>query len=334
MGIMGAMTTLGPSVSVIAAGVLLSFFHWHILLWVFTALSLLCFLCGLFLLGSIAELSHPRLDIPSTVLVSIALLGILYGISGLFSVHPVSALLSMGTGTLLLCFFFVRQKKLSDPLIDIKPLSVTPFSIGVVLNMLSLIVIFAMNIVMPLFLQGALGASALHASLALFPAILLSCIVAPVAGKVYDRYGAKLLLPCGFALIGLASVTLAHTGGTASFMLFALLYIPVICGSALLIGPVQSFALSYLTPQLNPHGVTVMSTGFQIAGCLGSSLFSGVYSSASSSVAGFSLSCLLAALLSVFGFILSLFLQRSAKKCDARLIASARRSIQILQDPE
>ena len=29
MGIMGAMTTLGPSLSVIAAGVLLSFFNWH-----------------------------------------------------------------------------------------------------------------------------------------------------------------------------------------------------------------------------------------------------------------------------------------------------------------
>jgi DHA2 family lincomycin resistance protein-like MFS transporter len=57
---------------------------------------------------------------------------------------------------------------------------------------------------------------------------------------------------------------------------------PVICGSALIIGPVQSLALSHLGPEQNPHGVTVMSTGFQIAGCVGSSVFVGVYGSVTS----------------------------------------------------
>lgn len=32
------------------------------------------------------------------------------------------------------------------------------------------------------------------------------------------------------------------------------------------VGPVQSFTLSRLGPQLDPHGITVMNTGFQIAG--------------------------------------------------------------------
>ena len=56
MGIMGAMTTLGPSSSVIIAGVLLEFFHWHILLWFFAALSLICFICGAVLLKNVAKL--------------------------------------------------------------------------------------------------------------------------------------------------------------------------------------------------------------------------------------------------------------------------------------
>jgi DHA2 family lincomycin resistance protein-like MFS transporter len=36
-------------------------------------------------------------------------------------------------------------------------------------------------------------------------------------------------------------------------------------------------ALSHLAPEQNPHGVTILSTGFQIAGCFGASLFTGVY---------------------------------------------------------
>ncbi|MBP2642939.1 MAG: arabinose efflux permease family protein [Firmicutes bacterium] len=314
MGIMGAMTTLGPSLSVIVAGVLLAFFNWQMLLWVFAALSGICFICGACLLGNVADLKHPKLDVTSTTLISIALIGILYGVSTIFSDNISIALLAFVVGILFLIAFIARQKNLSEPLIDLRPLSVKPFAVGVIINMISLVVIFALNIVMPLFLQSALEASALDASLTLFPAILLSCVVSPIAGRVYDRDGAKTLLPLGFALICICTVALAFVHDTGSLVLLAILYIPVICGSALIIGPVQSLALSHLTPELNPHGITVMSTGFQIAGCLGSSLFSGVYSLSAAASNGFTTSCLLGTLFALAGFFLSMYVRRLSKR--------------------
>lgn len=314
MGIMGAMTTLGPSSSVIAAGVLLAFFDWHMLLWVFAGLSFLCFLCGLFLLSNVAHLTHPRLDVLSVILIGLALIGILYGISTVFSGSILIAVIAAVLGVLLLMVFVSRQKKLKEPLINLKPLSVGPFSIGVMSNMLSLIIIFAMNIVMPLFMQNVLGVSALQASLTLFPAILLSCVISPIAGKIYDQHGPGVLLPLGFALLCIFSLGLIFGKGTGSLVLMAILYIPVICGSALIIGPVQSFALSRLKPELNPHGVTVMSTGFQIAGCIGSSLFSGVYSMTSAGGKdGFIAAGVLAAALAAVGFVLGLIIRKQSK---------------------
>ena len=91
MGIMGAMTTLGPSSSVILAGVILAFFSWSMLLWVFAGLSLLCFLAGAIILRDIAHLTHPKLDAPSVALIAIALIGILYGISTIFGGNVVFA---------------------------------------------------------------------------------------------------------------------------------------------------------------------------------------------------------------------------------------------------
>lgn len=304
MGIMGAMTTLGPSSSVIAAGVLLAFFQWQTLLWVFAALSVLCFLCGFVLLGNVAHLTHPKLDVLSPILIGIALIGILYGISTVFSGNLLLAIMAAVVGVLFLGLFIFRQKKLEQPLIDLRPLSVKPFAIGVIINMLALIVIFAMNIVMPLFMQNVLGRSALSASLTLFPAILLSCIVSPIAGRIYDKRGARVLLPLGFALICAFAFALAFGKDAGTLVLLAALYIPVICGSALIIGPVQSFALSHLSPEWNPHGVTAMSTGFQIAGCIGSSLFTGVYS-INAGGNGFTASSMLAAALALVGLVLA-----------------------------
>ena len=313
MGIMGAMTTLGPSSSVVVAGVLLTLFKWQALLWVFAVLSAICFICGFILLTNIAKLSHPKLDVLSVIEISLALIGILYGISTIFSGSIAVAAASAVIGIIFMVLFVKRQRALTEPLIDLRPISVKPFSVGVILNMISLIVIFAMNIIMPLFMQSVLGESALKASLTLFPAIVLSCIVSPIAGKIYDKRGLKILLPLGFALICLFSFGLIFGVKTTSLIIMAILYIPVICGSALIIGPVQSYALSFLAPEQNPHGVIVMSTGFQIAGCIGSSLFAGVYGLTSASGNGFTPTALLAVAFALVGFILALYLARTKK---------------------
>jgi Arabinose efflux permease len=322
MGIMGAMTTLGPSLSVIVAGILLSFSKWHLLLWVFAGLSMLCFISGAFMLTNIAHLTHPKLDFTSVVLISIALIGILYAVSTIFLVSVTVTVITAVIGAFCLYLFLVRQKKLRQPLIDLRPLKVKPFSIGVTINMVSLVVIFSMNIIMPIYIQSAMGASSLEASLTLFPAILLSCIIAPIAGKIYDKHGARILLPLGFVMICIFTIALAFLHTSGSFVILAVLYIPVICGSALIIGPVQSFSLSYLDYELNPHGVTVMSTGFQIAGCIGSSLFTGVYSAVvtsrmafgsdafSGASDGFMITGLLAAAFALVGLILALYTRR------------------------
>lgn len=324
MGIMGAMTTLGPSSSVILAGLILAVADWHMLLWTFAGLSALCLIAGAVILRDIAQLTHPKLDALSVAFIGIALIGILYGISTVFSGNIVIAVVAAVIGIIALVLFVKRQGRLDEPLINLEPLKIAPFAVGVVANMLSLVIIFAMNIIVPTFMQSILGTPALVASLTLFPAILCSCVVSPIAGRVFDKHGPGVLLPLGFACMAVFSVLTGVFIATANPVVLALIYIPVICGSALVIGPVQSFALSKLSYQLNPHGVTVMSTGFQIAGCIGSSVFTGVYAAVSAagvaggaalaqaSTQGMIVTGSLVGIVGLIGFFIALWIRRQA----------------------
>ncbi|MDR1513118.1 MAG: MFS transporter [Propionibacteriaceae bacterium] len=277
MGVMGAMTTLGPSSSVIVAGGLLSVAGWRVLFWVFAGLSTLCLLAGAAWLRDIAELTKPRLDPASVALIGVGLVGLLHGVSTGFAGNLWTAAAAVGAAAVCLALFWRRQQRLEEPLIDLRPLRVDAFRVSVVINMAALVVIFAMNIVVPMHMQSVLGVASLSAALVLFPAIALSCVLSPVAGRLHDRHGPAALLITGFALIAVFASALSLLIDSAPLPALALLYMPVIGGSALIIGPVQSFALSRLEPGLHPHGVTILSTGFQVAGCVGSAAFTGVY---------------------------------------------------------
>lgn len=343
MGIMGAMTTLGPSSSVILAGVILAFADWHMLLWVFGGLSLLCFLSGAILLRDIAHLTHPRLDALSVAFIGIALIGVLYGVSTIFVADVLIAVGSIVVGVIFGVMFVRRQSKLEEPLINLRPLRVPAFAVGTIVNMLSLIAIFAMNIIVPTYMQSVLGTEPLVASLILFPAILCSCVASPIAGRIYDRHGAGVLLPLGFACIAVFSVATAALIATASPIILAIIYVPVICGSALIIGPVQSFALSRLAPQENPHGVTIMSTGFQVAGCIGSSVFTGVYAlvgamaaaggaaAAQAATDGMLATGIMVGIFAVAGFCLALWIRAQGKRPVVAVGASAHEAAETEQ---
>lgn len=277
MGIMGAMTTLGPSIAILASGVILEFAHWRALCWTFTGLSVVVFVVGLATVYNISEQAKARLDVVSVVLVAVALIGLMYGISTIFGPARVVAVVAFVVGLVALVLFVRRQGLVGNPLINLSPLRVYPFAAGVLVNVIALIIVFSMNILVPMHLQSVHGTSGLQASLVLFPAILLAVVFGPVAGQVYDRRGAKVLLPVGMALMAVFSLLTAWAMGGELLWPITLLYMPAIVGSALTIGPVQSFALSALPRKLNPHGVTIFSTSFQIAGCVGTALSTGIY---------------------------------------------------------
>ncbi|HJJ54732.1 MAG TPA: CBS domain-containing protein, partial [Methanocorpusculum sp.] len=71
-----------------------------------------------------------------------------------------------------------------------------------------------------------------------------------------------------------------------------------------------------ITPDLNPHGVVVFSTVFQIAGCIGSSLFSGIYTvfSGISMTIGLIACIILVIVLACIGFVLAIILGNYSKQ--------------------
>lgn len=338
MGIMAAMTTLGPSLAIVSSGMLLTIAPWTTLMWVFGGLTLIVLLAGAVILRNVAILGRPVLDILSFLLVAIGLVGILYGVSAAFGGAALYAAISAVVGLVAMWLFVIRQRRIEHPLIDLRPFSNIPFVIGVLMTMLGLVFVFAMNVIIPLFLQSAREMSPLGASLTLAPGILLTVVAGPLAGRLFDRHGGRWSIPLGFLLMAVFVTLVGVAAGYSSILLFGLLYVPAVLATALVIGPSQTFALSQLDRETSPHGVTVVSTSFQIAGCVGTSLAAGIYGAVTASniragnsevdslLTGFRGAVALVVIVSVIGIILAFLAHRSAQAQRAQRVAAPAQS--------
>ena len=338
MGIMAAMTTLGPSLAIVLSGVLLTIAPWTTLMWVFGGLALIVMLVGSIILRNVVELGRPVLDVWSFLLVAVGLVGILYGVSAAFGGASLYAGIAALVGLIALWLFILRQRRIEHPLLNLKPFASAPFVFGVLMTMLGLLFVFAMNVVIPLFLQAAHGISPLGASLALAPGILLTVVMGPIAGRLFDRHGGRWSIPLGFLVMAVFVALVGVAAGYTSIALFAVLYIPAVLATAFVIGPSQTFALANLDREAAPHGVTVISTSFQIAGCVGTSLAAGIYGALSNAnissgrnefdslLTGFRGSVGLVVVTSLVGIILALLAYRAVR---ARQASSAPQNVPV-----
>jgi DHA2 family lincomycin resistance protein-like MFS transporter len=277
MGIMTAMTTLGPSLVIVLSGALLTFAPWRTLMWVFAVLVVLVLITGAIILYTVVELGRPVLDVASFLLIAVGLIGILYGVSAAFGGNILVSGGAIIVGLLFQWAFIRRQNRIENPLIDLRPFKSAAFNRGVAMTMLGLLFVFAMNVIIPLFLQAARGTAPLAASLTLAPGILLTVVLGPIAGRWFDRFGGGVSIPLGFIVMAVFVGLVGLAAGQTSLVIFGALYVPAVLATAFVPGPSQTFALSNLDQESSPHGVTVVSTSFQIAGGVGTSLAAGIY---------------------------------------------------------
>src|SRR5690606_12942551 len=127
MGLMAAMTTLGPSLAIVVSGAMLAVTDWTILMWVFGALALVVLLAGAVLLRTVVTLGKPVLDVLSFLLVAVGLVGLLYAISTVFSGSVTVAAICAVIGVAALALFVVRQNRIEHPLLNLQPFRSAPF---------------------------------------------------------------------------------------------------------------------------------------------------------------------------------------------------------------
>jgi DHA2 family multidrug resistance protein len=159
-----------------------------------------------------------------------------------------------------------------SPAVDLRILRNVSFSSGMLIMGVLGLAMFGGLILLPLFVQNLLGYTATQAGLALMPRSLVMVLMMPLAGALYNRLGAYIMLPFGLILSGAAGVMLARLNLASGPPQLLLPMIIQGTGLAFMFISLATTALSTV-PRHQMQGASgLFNLSFQLGGSLGTAI--------------------------------------------------------------
>lgn len=141
--------------------------------------------------------------------ISLLMLALVEGGASLTTIFSPNNLLLMGSAIVLLIIFFRVERKAKDPIIPFELFRNRTVAVSVGAGFLAGVSMFGAITFIPLFAQGALGASATEAGSLLTPLMLSWVILSVVGGRLLLQMSYRTISLVGFVLLTVGFVFLA-----------------------------------------------------------------------------------------------------------------------------
>jgi DHA2 family lincomycin resistance protein-like MFS transporter len=280
IGNISIVISVAPALGPIIAGLILSTFDWRWMFWFVLPLALGALWLGVVRVPDVGTRRAAPFDALSVVLSAWGFGGVVYGLTVIGAVDaapwslPAWAPLALGLGGLAL--FVLRQvvlQRTDRALLDLRLFLVRNFTLSVAMFAVSMMIMFGALAVLPLYLQGVLGVTTLTTGLVLLPGGILTGLLAPLVGRLYDSRGSTLLLLPGAVVVCASLWWFAALPPTTSPATIAVVYAVLSVGLAFVLTPLFTTILGSAKPSLYSYGSAVVGTTQQVAAGVGTVVF-------------------------------------------------------------
>lgn len=303
MGRVSVVISLAPAIGPTLSGFLLEELNWRWIFGIVLPIALAALFIGARWIHNLGETTRAPIDVLSVILSAFGFGGIVYGLSQIGgsaahgateadaaagTVSTVSLIVALSVGVVALALFVWRQLRLQradDALLDLRVFRSANFSLSIAQMGLLSVSFFGVITVVPLYLQNVLQQSPLVTGLVALPGALIMGLTGPIIGRVYDRWGTRVLLVPGTVIASGLLWYYTSFDQDTSIWTIAIAQTALSLGLAMSFTPLFTASLASLQPRFYSYGSAVVGTVQQVAGAAGIALMIAVLSAVSASAA-------------------------------------------------
>lgn len=277
MGTLGLVIMFAPAIGPTLSGVIVEYLGWRYLFIVVIPFAVFSILFAYRYLVNVSEVTKPKIDWLSVILSTVGFGATIYGFSSVGKSDAgftnIDVLVPMLLGITSIVLFVLRQLQLESPVMDVRVFKYPMFTHAVVMFIIIVMTMFASELVLPLFMQGALLLSAATAGLVLLPGSILNGLMSPFMGALFDKVGPRvMMIPATIVLSGTMFIFSRMDLDTPPWVIVAGFMLIMLSVSATMM-PAETNGLNQLPKHFYPHGTAVISSLQPLAGAIGVSVF-------------------------------------------------------------
>ena len=212
MGVYAASQAIGISAGPVLGGLILGTVGWRWVFWIAVPFAIAGVVFGWMILPLTAQPATPKqFDRWGAMLLCPALAAFVISLSKLGTWRPEAVILTMFVTVILLPPFIWRERARESPLIDLELFRIAPFLGGIIGVSASYGLLYGMFFVMSFAFVRGFHQSPLSAGLHLATIPIMIGLTAPISGRLYEKFGSRVLTTAGMVLASAAIVLLADS---------------------------------------------------------------------------------------------------------------------------
>ncbi|MFH7282049.1 MFS transporter [Weissella confusa] len=271
MGIGTMTTSIAPAIGPTYGGVLLNSLGWRSIFWFLIVLLLASLVMGL---TSMPVETVKRTE--SFAFGAFVFLGLGLGLL-LMAVERLSLAFLIAAIVLLLVFVFLNKRR---QLLNLSILRHSRYDRLMISFLVYQAILLGLSFILPNYLQLGLGRTATAAGLFMFPGAVIGSVLAPVSGRVLDKFGAVKPILFGLSIATLAMILMAVFFKDLSFWTLMLTHMLLMVGIGFSYANLMTITLSSLAPSENADGNSVLNTLQQFVGASATAIVAQIFASA------------------------------------------------------
>lgn len=274
MGFFGLAMITAPAIGPTLSGWIIENYDWRVLFGIVLPFAIFVLIYAFIKLRNITPNRDVKLNVLSLVLSSIGFGGVLYGFSAAgdkgWGNPLVYGTILIGVTSLIL--FVVRQLKMEEPMLEFRIYRHPMFALSSIISVVLSMSMFSAMILTPLYVQTIRGISPFDSGLLMLPGAIVMGIMSPVMGRLFDKFGARILAVIGLSITVVTTYMFSKLGMESGYYYIMFLYTIRMLGISMVMMPVMTNGLNQLPMSENPHGTAMNSTLQQVSGAIGSAL--------------------------------------------------------------
>ncbi len=284
LGIWGGVSGLAVALGPVVGGAIVDGLSWQWIFWLNVPIGI-ALLPVAFLRLTESKGPNRSLDLRGLGLASVGLFGIVWGlVRG--NAHGWTSLGVAGpiaVGIVLLGAFVLWERRAAEPMVPLRFFRNRAFSAANVTSLLMSFGMFGSIFLLAQFFQIVQGYTPLQAGIRTLPWTAMPIIVAPIAGMLSDRIGARPLLVAGMALMaaGLGWMAIITTP-TVPYIDLVPAFVMAGVGMSLYFAPVANLVLSTVRRKEEGKASGVNNTVREVGGVFGVAVLASVFAAAGS----------------------------------------------------